>query len=408
MDLNAFLNTAIQTAVLSPILEGSDGNSTDTVTIGQIVRPFLPLLSNLLRFSTEFQVTGVVNHPKGKWPETLGSVVLVEGEEYFDSVRSSLTALFRFNQSNPILFGPFLASVAQVETTLDLAANSGFLDTSTPEFEQLQDALDLLTPESQIILGPFPFEIPLIGPEISVPGILSTAFQLSPESSQALRTQFQTTDTQISSLQARDFSVLSVAQLRDRTSVYLQSTQGLQRDMIEFSNDVLGSIGAAYPASVTLPISTALQELQWIRYFLDTIFGSVLALIVVLAILLIYSLLLADVQSKTYEYGMLRGLGMLKHTLIQVILTKSVTFAIPGVLLGLCLSFLAGIPISMIVADYAELDPKIGFYSAALASSMSVGLIMPIIANIIPIRRGKQKQSKANSQTQNAPKKKKD
>jgi len=55
-----------------------------------------------------------------------------------------------------------------------------------------------------------------------------------------------------------------------------------------------------------------------LRYFLDNIFGTVVALIVLLGILLIYSLLLNDVEAKTYEYGMLRALGMKQSTLIQV------------------------------------------------------------------------------------------
>lgn len=54
------------------------------------------------------------------------------------------------------------------------------------------------------------------------------------------------------------------------------------------------------------------------RYFLDNVFRSVMALMVGLGILLIYSLLLNDVQQRTYEYGMLRMLGMKQGTLIQV------------------------------------------------------------------------------------------
>jgi ABC-type antimicrobial peptide transport system permease subunit len=55
-----------------------------------------------------------------------------------------------------------------------------------------------------------------------------------------------------------------------------------------------------------------------VRYFLDNVFRSVMALMVGLGVLLIYSLLLNDVQQRTYEYGMLRMLGMKQRTLIQV------------------------------------------------------------------------------------------
>ena len=57
---------------------------------------------------------------------------------------------------------------------------------------------------------------------------------------------------------------------------------------------------------------------MFIRYFLDNIFASVTAIIVGLGMLLIFSLLLNDVEAKTYEYGMLRALGMKNRTLIFV------------------------------------------------------------------------------------------
>ena len=38
--------------------------------------------------------------------------------------------------------------------------------------------------------------------------------------------------------------------------------------------------------------------------------------------MLIYSLLLNDVEAKTYEYGMLRGLGMRQYVLIELLLTQ--------------------------------------------------------------------------------------
>jgi len=75
--------------------------------------------------------------------------------------------------------------------------------------------------------------------------------------------------------------------------------------------------------SINADVVHAKEQTVFFRYFLDNIFGTVIAIIVVLGIMLIYSLLLNDVEAKTYEYGMLRALGMRNKVLIQVLFQTS-------------------------------------------------------------------------------------
>jgi len=64
--------------------------------------------------------------------------------------------------------------------------------------------------------------------------------------------------------------------------------------------------------------------------------------------LLIYTVIMIEVEESTFSYGMLRALGVEKQTLIYIILAKSFTFAIPGILLGLFLAFLFSIPVTFL------------------------------------------------------------
>lgn len=43
-------------------------------------------------------------------------------------------------------------------------------------------------------------------------------------------------------------------------------------------------------------------------------------LLIILSVILIYSLMLGDVDDKTYEFGMLRALGLKENSLISLIL----------------------------------------------------------------------------------------
>lgn len=55
------------------------------------------------------------------------------------------------------------------------------------------------------------------------------------------------------------------------------------------------------------------------KSFLESIFYTALALLALLSILLIYALMLSDVEEKTYEFGMLRALGFNHKALIALL-----------------------------------------------------------------------------------------
>lgn len=63
-------------------------------------------------------------------------------------------------------------------------------------------------------------------------------------------------------------------------------------------------------------------------------------LLLMLSMLLIYSLMIGDVEEKTYEFGMLRALGFSKSWLVILLLLEALIFAIPGLAIGLVSSYL--------------------------------------------------------------------
>lgn len=85
--------------------------------------------------------------------------------------------------------------------------------------------------------------------------------------------------------------------------------------------------------------------------FLDNLIATSIFLLVMLAILLIYSLMISDVEEKTYEFGMLRALGFNKSSLIYLILVEGVVFAIPGLFLGLLMAYVLNTFIAYYIFD---------------------------------------------------------
>lgn len=67
---------------------------------------------------------------------------------------------------------------------------------------------------------------------------------------------------------------------------------------------------------------------------LGLIFGVIVILFIVISILLIYSLLMISVETKTFETGVLRLVGMSKANCVTMILIQSFFFVLPSIVLG--------------------------------------------------------------------------
>eukprot|EP00455_Lapot_gusevi_P003462 TRINITY_DN11415_c0_g1_i4.p1 TRINITY_DN11415_c0_g1~~TRINITY_DN11415_c0_g1_i4.p1 ORF type:complete len:879 (-),score=175.03 TRINITY_DN11415_c0_g1_i4:116-2752(-) len=271
----------------------------------------LPFLTSPGKISRPLTIERVIDDPEGKWPESLGNVVLVDMLRLGEDIRRELLNVIR----------------------------------------AIRSVLPLLPP------GPLS------------PLVIARINQL------------------VSNFTVNDFALTSIIQYRDRADAYIKDQTALDADMIEFSNQASEALGVTFPASFELPIVKALQITYFIRLFLDNVFGAVLSLLFLLGMLLIYSLLLSDVQGKTYEYGMLRALGMKHFTLVQIILIKSLSFSTMGISLGLLFAFLFNIPVSQSIADFAVITPKFSLAPNAILAAVALGLVMPLIANVVPIQR---------------------
>jgi len=73
---------------------------------------------------------------------------------------------------------------------------------------------------------------------------------------------------------------------------------------------------------------------------LGLLFGIIVILFVVISILLIYSLLMISVETKTFQNGVLRLIGLNKTNCISMILIQSFLFVIPSIICG----YIASIP----------------------------------------------------------------
>lgn len=69
------------------------------------------------------------------------------------------------------------------------------------------------------------------------------------------------------------------------------------------------------------------------------LFDMVLAIFVCISTLLIHSLIMIKVETKTFEIGIMRMVGVDKFDLVVMIFVQTCMFALPAIILGFLLSF---------------------------------------------------------------------
>ena len=190
----------------------------------------------------------------------------------------------------------------------------------------------------------------------------------------------------IDSIDIRTLTVTENFVIRNRMNVYTDQTT-INNYFIDITNKYFKLIGKDYPATSTIPLAYAVEGVLLIKSFLDNIFTSAVFILILLSMLLIYSLMLSNIDEKTYEFGMLRALGFKSSSLIVLLLFQGLIYAIPAMAFGFLFSFLVNGFVSFLLFDFAAEITSYSLHYTAIIIGFLLGILMPLISNILPIIR---------------------
>lgn len=137
---------------------------------------------------------------------------------------------------------------------------------------------------------------------------------------------------------------------------------------------------------MNLPVFEFLFDLRFGSLFLGITLNIIIFVLFLLSLILVYNLLMVTVETRTFEVGVMRMVGLNKRGIIELILIQTLTFALPGVFLGFFFSF----PILRIISNMlsGSLDSVIPSTPSPNATVYSIllGLGIPLISAIYPLR----------------------
>ena len=106
-----------------------------------------------------------------------------------------------------------------------------------------------------------------------------------------------------------------------------------------------------------LPILSQLSDLSLGSVFFGIILSLIVVLLSVLSIMLIYSLLMVSIETKTFEIAIIRMLGISKCEIIGMLLTQAFTFVFPSLIVAYFISF----PILIMISNIFKERVNYGF-----------------------------------------------
>lgn len=163
--------------------------------------------------------------------------------------------------------------------------------------------------------------------------------------------------------------------------------QHIQDTVLDYLYPITNQLGY-YNFGTNLDLLFAMQTYSYAVLFIGLIFNVLLLIFVVVACLLIYSLLLISVETKTFEIGVMRLVGLTKCGFVGMIVTQATMFVIPSVIFG----FLCALPAIYMIYYFLFTD-EMGFSPTILpdwfatTQALLIGIFIPLISSIIPIRR---------------------
>ena len=130
-----------------------------------------------------------------------------------------------------------------------------------------------------------------------------------------------------------------------------------------------------------------METLSQAILFLGLVLDIIVLLFIVLSVLLIFSLLMISVEAKTFEFGVMRMVGLSKTGIINMIILQSIMFVVPSLTLGFILSIpsLYGMYSTLFTEDMGIQNNPIPS-NFAIMHALVVGLVIPLLSSIVPIQ----------------------
>lgn len=182
----------------------------------------------------------------------------------------------------------------------------------------------------------------------------------------------------------------------NQIEIYTGTKQNMNLMIGNSSNQIIDKIGQDSNVTIVFPIKTQMNAVEFITIFMSSNMLAIIAFLAILSTQLIYSLMLSDVEEKTYEFGMLRALGFNTKNVAVTIVVQAISFAIPGLVIGFIMAIILNVIIRYILYDITKNYDTYWLSTGSVLIGVIIGTFIPLLSNVIPIQKALGKNLRAS------------
>ena len=172
-----------------------------------------------------------------------------------------------------------------------------------------------------------------------------------------------------------------------RVGAYMSHDYGQVRaNVLKFVGRLSAILGYD-KVQVSMTLLRELQELRVVSMFLSLVINLIVTALSALLVLLIYSLLIVSVETRAFDLGVSRMVGMTRRGLVQLLLAQTLVQSVPGWALGLFVGRFVAVHILNQLSEMTKAELPLALDAKAVVEASLMGLVVPLIAAILPIRR---------------------
>ncbi|KAA6401093.1 MAG: putative DUF214 family protein [Streblomastix strix] len=184
-----------------------------------------------------------------------------------------------------------------------------------------------------------------------------------------------------------DYALQAVfAQPEPRTEAYVTfDVESIKKKLVTWTSPILYTLHFD-KLQINTDLINSFESIQFFSLLIEMAAIIIIVLLSGISILLIYSQLQISVDTRSFEMGILRMVGLERVGIVGVLITQALLYSVPGIILGL----LAAILVNYFLMHFLEnmssipIDKIIPMMSIII--SISVSILISFTASIFPIR----------------------
>lgn len=173
---------------------------------------------------------------------------------------------------------------------------------------------------------------------------------------------------------------------RDRVAAYSQSNFDRVRATVAAFGSSLLFVAGFSEAEAGTPLVDALEARRFISLYLSLVLDILLIILFALSVILVYSLLLLNVEGRTFEVAVRRMLGTSRPGIVGLLLVQAGAYALPSWVGGLAVGQALAAGLLAGFSRLASIPVPLELTPGAIGSATALAIAIPALSSVGPIR----------------------